>query len=295
MLIAVLLVLVGTGFILFGDAGKKRLTEIAPNEVVVVSNLLIAIPMNMLLLTLMRPEVPAQMHEGFERWVLLGIAALCLGEFGFVSSLRRGEYSLVIPLVSLVPLFAIPIGYFVLGEEVSWGAILGAGFAVVGAYLMGMTTDSPGSRSGLAPLKAIFKDRAAQFMILAVMMAPLIGSAQKMAAPPELGLQFLTFVMVGELVVYGAVMVLRGNSLFALLRKAPRQVIITGIIWSIGFGAVGLANSFAPLAIVATLRLIHPLAALLVGRFVFNETKATARTLPVVLIVGGVLLTLLLR
>jgi hypothetical protein len=32
-----------------------------------------------------------------------------------------------------------------------------------------------------------------------------------------------------------------------------------------------------------------------VGRFVFNETKAAARALPVVLIVGGVLLTLLLR
>jgi drug/metabolite transporter (DMT)-like permease len=295
MLIAVALLLVGTGFVLFGDAGKKRLTQIAPNEVVVVSNLLIAIPMNMALLALLPPASTLSMNEDFELWVAMGILAICLGEFGFVSSIRRGEYSLVIPLVSLTPLFAIPIGYLFLGETVGVGALIGAAFAVAGAYLMGTTTQPARVGGGLAPLKAILTDRGAQFMILAVVMSPLIGAAQKMAAPPELALLFITFVMLGELFVFSAVLIARRSSLFALVRQAPFEVFTTGVLWSIGFGALAVANSFAPLAIVATIRLIHPIAALVVGRYVFNERQAAARAFPVVLLVGGVLLALVLN
>jgi len=289
------LLLFGTGFILFGDAGKKRLTEIAPNEVVVVSNLIIAIPLNLLLISILPNQEAIQFNNGAWGWILLGIAAICLGEFGFVSSLRRGEYSLVIPLIALVPIFAIPIGYLFLGESVGVGALLGAVLAVAGAYLMGTTTGTEKEAGLLAPLKAIFSNRSAQLMMLAVAMAPLIGAAQKSAAPPALSLHFLTLIMMGELLIFGCAVLIRGSSVTALLRKAPRQVILTGLLWSIGFGAINVANGFAPLAVVATARLIHPIAALAVGRYLFHETQASARALPVVLIAVGVLLALTLQ
>ena len=87
-------------------------------------------------------------------WLLPGclVAALAIiGALMFIKSVKLSDLSLVIPMLSFTPVFAVLSSAFVLGELPTLRQIIGIGVIVSGAFTLGWTGAKVGSRGFREP------------------------------------------------------------------------------------------------------------------------------------------------
>jgi drug/metabolite transporter (DMT)-like permease len=81
-----------------------------------------------------------------QTWWLLGTGALVLG-WGFqAAALDRGRVAIIQPLLVTTVVFALPLGYFLTGQQVGRREVLGAIVIVVGLGLFAVFGDPAGGR-----------------------------------------------------------------------------------------------------------------------------------------------------
>jgi drug/metabolite transporter (DMT)-like permease len=82
-----------------------------------------------------------------QRWWLLGTAALVLG-WGFqAAALDRGRVAIIQPLLVTTVVFALPLGYYLTGQQVGRREVLGAAVIVIGLGLFAVFGDPAGGRN----------------------------------------------------------------------------------------------------------------------------------------------------
>jgi len=81
-----------------------------------------------------------------QTWWLLGTAALVLG-WGFqAAALDRGRVAIIQPLLVTTVVFALPLGYYLTGQQVGRREVLGAIVIVIGLGLFAVFGDPAGGR-----------------------------------------------------------------------------------------------------------------------------------------------------
>jgi drug/metabolite transporter (DMT)-like permease len=104
-----------------------------------------------------------------------------------------------------------------------------------------------------------------------------------------LGYAVWLFVGLGPVAVGWAVL-LRGRRLPAAVARNWRTGLAAGVISTLSYGAVVLAQAEAPLAAVAALRETGVVVSVLIGVVVFRERVTSGRVVAVIAVVTGVIL-----
>ncbi len=102
------------------------------------------------------------LRPGFFASLALGVAGNMLAFTLYYRALGIGELSIVLPLVSISPLFMLVTSRVMIGERIPPAGALGVVLIVLGAWFLGAARDRA---SLLAPLRALWRDPAARIAV----------------------------------------------------------------------------------------------------------------------------------
>lgn len=103
-----------------------------------------------------------EFRPGFWPNFAAGLSGNFLAFTMYYRALRKSDISIVMPLVSLSPLFMIVTSRVMLGESPNAAGYFGIGLIVLGAYLLGLSKDRS---TILGPFRAIARDPGAQLAL----------------------------------------------------------------------------------------------------------------------------------
>lgn len=101
--------------------------------------------------------------DAFLGFVVIGLISFSTNII-YLKSLRHGDISKTVPLLSITPVFTLIIALFWLGEFPKINGIFGIIFIVTGTYFLNL--EHFRKNNVLEPLLQVFKDRASRLMLL---------------------------------------------------------------------------------------------------------------------------------
>jgi drug/metabolite transporter (DMT)-like permease len=207
----------------------------------------------------------------------------------FLHAVRVSPISVMIPLLSFVPVFTVAAANPLLGEMPSARQLVGIAIVVLGALALGGGDDGETRRGPLAMLRAIIREPGS---------LPMLGTAL-----------FWAMTMVVDKLAIGhapisahAVVLNAGMAVCLLLWLAARREIAKlgqvrsawGVLGaailagSTGLGAQLMAVKLLHAGVVETIkRAIGIVAAVVVGRLAFDEALSRAKIVSIVLMIVG--------
>lgn len=220
--------------------------------------------------------------------VVLNIAANLL----FMEAVRISPLSLTVPFLALTPVFTALLGIPLLGEVPGTVELIGVVVVVAGAFQL--NAGSAGIRLR-TPLAALLGEPGSRLMVLVALCWSLAMPFDKLAlAHADVsvhGFVLSAGVALGAL----ALLLLRWSSFSLHVHSRDWQVLGVSVVISV-FGLALLLMSLAYLwvAVAETVRrAFGSVAALIVGRWVFQEPITTAKVVGVALMSAGVAMILL--
>lgn len=115
-------------------------------------------------------------REGFWASLAFGVAGNMFAFTLYYRALGLGELSIVLPLVSISPLFMLVTSRIMVGEHVTVGGASGVLLVVAGAWFLGAARDRADL---LAPLRALWRDRAARIALLVAFLWSITSNLDK--------------------------------------------------------------------------------------------------------------------
>ncbi|MDH3255737.1 MAG: DMT family transporter [Acidobacteriota bacterium] len=220
--------------------------------------------------------------------VALNIAANLL----FMEAVRVSPLSLTVPFLSLTPVFTAILGIPILGEMpglMRWAGVL---IVVLGASQLNL------GAAGLAPrdvMKALGRERGSLLMVTVALCWSIAMPLDKVALT-HASVAIHGFVLNAG-VAAGMVVMLAARGRLSRLGEAARawRLLSIGVLVSVvGLAFLLLALGYVWVAVAETLRrALGSVAALGIGRVVFEEPVTAAKALGVALMSAGVALILL--
>jgi drug/metabolite transporter (DMT)-like permease len=223
------------------------------------------------------------------------VALNVIANTAFVAALARAPFSLTVPLLSLIPVFAAAFALPLLGERLALAQGVGIALVVGGALLLGGGAAAGGSL--VAWWRAARREPGTGLMML-------VAICWALALPlDKLGLQMVGEARHGLVVVVGvaaatlALMLATPGRPKGELRLARGVLpVLAGAIAVavLGLGLQLLALAVAPVGVVeAVKRAVGNLSAMLLGALVFREGLGWRKAVALVSMAAGVLLILL--
>lgn len=225
-------------------------------------------------------------------YVLPGLGALALnllGNLGFIHSVRLSPLSRTIPLLSLTPAFTAVIAIPTLGEVPTRAQTVGILFVVAGA----LSLNSEGHI--LRPFSGLLREKGALLMVGVALLWSLSGPFDKMALS-HAGVLFHALVMTLG-VSAGAFAVLLWQRRLATLVGARREAPLLAasmlaVTVALVFQLLAIQGVFVSV-VEAFKRSVGSMAAVFLGRVLFDEAVRPFQIVSVVAMVAGVVLILI--
>ncbi len=113
-------------------------------------------------------------------WPVLGVAVLggLLSFYLFMRSLQLTDLSIAYPLISLTPLFMVPVEYVLIGDLPGPAGALGVPTIVAGVYVLNLRSEDT---SLLDPFRAVLRDRGALTALALAVVWSVTGVVDKVA------------------------------------------------------------------------------------------------------------------
>jgi len=243
---------------------KKYLHTLQATELVIIRFGLAAL----LLIPWVLLHPPALPPWPFWGWVGSALPLEVLAMVLYVVAIRDSSLALTLPYLAFTPVFAMMVGWLLLGEQVSLTGLSGILLVTLGAYALNLEhARLVQPSSWFAPFAAIVRERGSRLMLLVAMIYGVTSVQGKGAMQYMSGLEFGAFYFLllgmftvlifgvrepralrvllrpswGALVV-GALMALMVILHFLALEKVQTAYMIsvkrTSILWGILFGAL---------------------------------------------------------
>lgn len=227
------------------------------------------------------------------------VALHLVAHLAFLRAVRLSPLSLTVPLLSLTPVFTAIAGFLILGERPTAAGLAGIGLVVAGAFWLHRpslrTRTSRRSRESLDLLATLWRDPGAWLMTAAALMWSLSLPLDKLAVtrsdPAFHGLVLTAGISLGAL----GLLVFRGQ-LHELkrVRHARGMFVLTLLASTLALGLQLVAIQWVLVSLVETAkRGIGNVAAVVLGRSVFQEPLTSAKIAAALLMSVGVALILM--
>lgn len=262
----------------------KRAGQKFHPDVVAWAAFLYAIPVYVIFLA--TQEIPV-VQPAFWLWMPLSLCTNLVAIPLFFRALHEGELSVVLPLNTLTPLFALPIEYFLLGDVPGAKALLGLALIVLGAYLL----HAGSIRQGIfTPFKLLARDKGARLMMVVTAIWSISAVADRGAVQNSSPAFYTIVFCVTFTVVFLPWLLIRKRpGLFKIITR-PLPLIPVGLFGALMAICQMSALNLALTTMVISVKRLAGLFGVLMGGILFNEKGLGARLIAAAIMVGGTVL-----
>ena len=197
-----------------------------------------------------------------------------------------GDLSLVYPVARGITPVLVTLGAFLAAGETPRPVAL-AGVAAVsgGILLLGLQRALPRVGMSAAPDHRRALGVALMTGVTIAAYSLVDGLGVRASGAP---MGYVAWLFLGEVFVAAFVLALRGGRVRALSPRARRLALAGGLISAGAYGLVMIAQNFAPLGIVSSLRETSVLFAALIGVIALGERPWRGRLLAAIVVMSGV-------
>ena len=324
-MIGLLLACLGSVFNVFTDVSRKKVLDHQFEATLigfwckVVAFVCYAIALGVLVICGGSVELPPmgaalKMSTGSAFAIYLILSALCEGTAILLNyrALQVSPLSLCVPFMALTPVFLLPVGKFILHEQISAGMIVGVALVVIGSLVINRQLVANG---WLEPAKAIIREKGSRYMLIVAMLLTCTAALDKWFVSSSGNVEFAVRVSRSFSLALGKCVVLTlffAGLAWWRLRQAPApaspanvlapsnkrwmgvwRVAATWLILAGIFEAVVLvlqltAVQFTVTAIVISIKRSGILLACVLGWFMFKERGITDRVIGSFVMIAGV-------
>ena len=216
-----------------------------------------------------------------------------LNIFAFLFYLRAislSPVSLVVPLLSFSPALLLITSPLMLGETPSPMGLLGILLIVVGSYILYME-----GRGLFSPIKALFRERGARFMLLTVLLWSITANLDKMGTKATSPITWV--FLINSIVVVGmGIWLYASGRTISLQNKNGKRLkfpIIMGVADAVGavFQMVAITMTLVPYVI--SIKRLSVLMSVIAGTTYLKEGRIIQRISGTILMLAGSTLILL--
>jgi drug/metabolite transporter (DMT)-like permease len=268
-------------FFALQSAAGKRLGQTIHGDVVAWLAFVAAAPIYLFALWL--HGLPSVQGD-FLMWLATSMAINLFAIPLYFRALARGELSIVLPLASLSPLFALGTEYLMLGEVPTANGAVGVPLIVLGAYLL----HGNSLRQGLIePLRRLFADPGARMAIATAALWSVTAVADRGAVLASSPAYYLSVFSVCYTAAFLPWLFWRRQASLRLAAKRP------AVSASVGLAGAGMALcqmtalGLASAAVVIAVKRLAALFGIVMGGMWFQEQHLWTRAIAGGFMVAG--------
>ena len=248
-----------------------------------------------------------ELSSGFWWAVIWKAPVYAVAVWSYALAHRKGDMSLISPLLAITPAIIIIIAPITIGQTASWIGVVGIMLIVVGAYLLNLFKIKDGLT---APIKELWKDHGARFMILTATLyafTSIIDSIGVDAAKASGNNFFFAAILWTIFINLASVLVLSPFALYFVVKlrnnrnykdlpavlefigkKSAKKMSLLGFFNGAGEVFQMIAMSFMPVAYINAIKRFSMVLGVLVGGKLFKEERWKERLLGSVVMMVGV-------
>lgn len=266
------------------SAFAKRAGRDFHTDVVAWAAFLYAVPVYAVFLSLR--EIP-EVQPAFWLWMPLSLGTNLVAMPLFFRALHQGELSVVLPLNTLTPLFALLTEYLLLGDAPGAPAFWGIALIVLGAYLL----HAGGIRRGiLTPFRLLARDKGARLMLAVTVIWSISAVADRgavLASSPA----FYTFVFcIAFTATFLPWLLIRKRPGILKAVTRPLPLIPVGVFGALMGVCQMSALDLALATMVISIKRLAGLLGVLMGGILFKEKGLGMRLIAAAAMLAGVVL-----
>lgn len=206
-----------------------------------------------------------------------------LQAFFYYKSLKGGEISNVLPLMSFIPIFNIVTSWVLIGELPSLVGFLGISSIVAGIYALNTKPDT----HFLDPVIHLFRDKPSLFMLINCACLALGASLDKISIQASNPL-FYTFVnTLGASIVLFIIASFTNKQIFEPVKKYSKDLAYIGVFQSFAFSAYIVALNTGIVAYVLAIKSSSAILGSVWGFVFLKETLSKSKMIALVFISLG--------
>ena len=268
------------------DAFTKKASSV-DSYILILSRFLYGAPF--VLLVLLFIPIPRVDHI-FWLVLVLDIIIEILAWILYVKALKISPLSLVVPLISLTPVFLVFTSFIILNEIPSAIGFFGILMVVIGAYILNLNGSGKGF---LEPFKLIVKEKGCMYMIIVAFLFSITANLSKIlvqrsspvfSGAMHLSLMSVTFLVISFLISRRNIVQLKSNfwALFPI-----------GIFFSLMVIFHNLAITMVIVPYMMSIKRTNSIFSVLYGWLLFKEKNVPTRLIgAVIMLIGAGLIIL---
>ena len=269
-----------------GSAGeaaamKKLPADLTPEEMG-LTPLLFGLPLCLAVLAVARPPLPP---AGFWLDAALLLPLTLVGYVLYCQAIRLSPLSLVLPYLSLIPVFTMLTGRLLLGEAPSPAGGAGVLLLAAGSYVLNLR--APSARGAWGPLLAVFREPGPRRMLLVAALYAVISAVGKHAAVLATPLGFVAWFEPASALFLGLALTALGRARPGKVLARPGRGALLGLIHFGHVASGAYAVVLTQTAYMLAVKRADGLLGVLLGRAAFRETDLAARLAGSTLMLAG--------
>ena len=225
-------------------------------------------------------------------WIVLSIdiPLEILSFILYTKAIRISPLSLVVPLISLTPVFLVFTSFVILRELPTIIGFFGILLVVAGAYILNLKSFSKGI---LEPFKSIFREKGCVLMIIAAFLFSIVANLSKIlvqkSSPLFYGALYLVVMAISLLII--SFFISRKN--IVQLKSNFRDLLPIGLF----FGLMVIFHNFAIRLVIVpymvSIKRTSSIFSVLYGWFLFKEKNIPVRLIgALIMLIGAGLIVL---
>ena len=268
------------------DVFTKKAAKI-DHYVLVLSRFLYGAPF--VLLALLFVSIP-KLESGF--WLILILDAIIevIAWVLYVKAIRIAPLSLVVPFISLTPVFLVFTSFVMLGELPTIAGFFGILLVVAGAYILNLNSSNKGV---LEPFKSILREKGCIYMLIVAFLFSITANISKIlvqkSSPLFVSASYLTVMAVLLLII--SFFISRKN--MVQLKSNFKNLFPIGLFFSLMTIFHVFAIRFVIVPYMMSIKRTSSIFGVLYGWLLFKEKNISARLIgAVVMLIGAGLIIL---
>lgn len=205
-------------------------------------------------------------------------------------AISKGDISLVVPMLSLTPLFLLVVSPLIVGEFPTAKGLIGIILIVVGSYLLNVNLKDKGI---FFPLKSLMKNKATRYMLIVAFIWSISANFDKKGIEASSVLQYILFINLFVTIGTTIFSISKGKFSLQSVWLERKNLLFVGVLTSMGYFVHMTALSLTLVAYVIALKRTAGMITVILGYLFLKEQNIEERLLGSAIMFIGILFIVL--